>query len=41
VLQGRAAASVIDDLEALFLRRYEDYRAGHQVPSAADGQGGD
>jgi hypothetical protein len=27
VLQGRAAAEVIDQLEALFERHYEDYRA--------------
>jgi hypothetical protein len=42
VLQGREAALVIDDLEALFLRRYEDDRQDHQgAASAADGQGGD
>ena len=27
VLQGRDAAAVIDELEALFLRHYDDYRA--------------
>jgi hypothetical protein len=29
VLQGRVAAEVIDDLEALFARHYRDYRAKH------------
>jgi hypothetical protein len=27
ILQGRAAAEVIDELEALFLRQYERHRA--------------
>jgi hypothetical protein len=33
VLQGRDAAIVIDDLEALFLRHFEDYRA--RLPAAS------
>lgn len=37
VLQGRAAAEVIDELEALFDRHYQLYRAGcdPQAPSLA------
>lgn len=34
VLQGRPAREVIDDLEALFTRYYQDYRAKH----ASDGE---
>ncbi|WP_295430630.1 hypothetical protein [uncultured Thiodictyon sp.] len=44
VLHGRTAAAVIDDLEALFRRRYQDYRT-HQgrAPEEpeADAPGGD
>ncbi len=29
ILQGRVAAEVIDELEALFLRHYERHRAAH------------
>ncbi len=29
VLQGRAAAEVIDEIEALFARRYQDYLSRH------------
>ena len=29
VLQGRAAAEVIDELEGLFARYYQDYRTSH------------
>lgn len=35
VLQGRAAGDVIDELEALFARHYQDYRA-RIVASAED-----
>jgi hypothetical protein len=30
VLQGRAAEEVINELEALFARHYQDYRAKHR-----------
>ena len=44
VLHGRAAAAVIDDLEALFRSRYQDYRT-HQDHAPgdldADAPGGD
>jgi hypothetical protein len=30
VLQGRAVEEVIDELEALFARHYQDYRAKHR-----------
>lgn len=37
VLQGRAAAEVIDDLEQLFARHYESFRAGAVgAPPASD-----
>lgn len=29
ILQGRAASEVIDELEALFARYYQDYRTKH------------
>jgi len=38
MLQGRPAADVIDELEALFTRHYEDYRARH-AGSAGTGNG--
>ena len=44
VLHGRTAAAVIDDLEALFRRRYQDYRThqGHAPGDLeADSPGGD
>ncbi|NCA69595.1 MAG: hypothetical protein EOM91_05700 [Sphingobacteriia bacterium] len=31
VLQGRAAAEIIDELEGLFERHYQEYRARHPV----------
>jgi hypothetical protein len=31
VLQGRPCAEVIDELEALFARYYQDYRAKHRL----------
>lgn len=31
VLQGRGAIQVIDELEALFARHYQDYRAKHDA----------
>ena len=38
MLQGRAAAEVIDELEALFTRHYQDYRA-RQAGHPATGNG--